>query len=142
MSENIEIFCPLCGKQGKIERPHPRMLYVTKCDGCEYWILYYNGRCFALDDQIMSGGTHEDRIACMEAALMDYFYPQLNGLAIVVEGKIFADKSQSGSEVLKNLDEFQFQPEDSILPEELDSFRNVDLKLLDNPEYFKAVFEL
>ena len=48
---------------------------------------------------------------------------------------------QTESTELGRIDPYGNEQGAPISPEELESFRNVDLRLLDNPEYFKAIFD-
>ncbi len=150
----IEITCPHCGVQGQILLPPLGAIIVGPCPECGDMVAIYCGRALPLDREIMVSGTQSER----RAHLLDVLGTFLKGR---VE-RLFADRPDNkADEDPAGLDEFLFEdieqelaasdaariaplseaPRVPITKEEVDSFRNVDLKLLDNADYFRAVFK-
>ena len=134
----VTINCPICGNQGRVEKSRPGIVCVTECDDCGLWILYYCGGYFALDDQVMRTGSHEQKIEAMKSALMDFFHAQLDDLVLRLENRgafgSMANRSKSSNH---NFATIRRSP---ITAQEQRAFCSVDLKMIDDARYFKAVF--
>ena len=153
----IEVTCPHCGARGQIMLPPLGAIIVGPCPECQGMVTVFCGRVLPLDRDIMvSGKPRQKRQHLMDVITLfvnerveklfaDTSEDPLDPATALEE--TFGDPGESSAfadlgEDAGPLDIFGNAPDAPIMPEELDSFRNVDLKLIDNPEYFKAVFEV
>lgn len=149
----IEVKCPHCGAEGQILLPPLGAIIIGPCPECQGMVVVFCGRVFPLDKELMLHGSIEEK--------RDHIIQLLGGFVRERIDRMFAGQRRSESEVMADRlgddaaaqegaelpDEsdgitlFGNAPSGPISQEELDSFISVDLKLIDNREYFRAVFE-
>jgi len=145
----IEVKCPHCGTQGQIMLPPLGAIIVGPCPECDGMVVVFCGRVLPLDSGIMTRGSVEERedhlMDVLGAFLQDrvhrLFEGQLGATSADLPGRLLENDELGHETELGKITPFGIPPEAPIAQEELDSFVNVDLKLIDNKEYFKAVFE-
>lgn len=158
MMSLIEVKCPHCGAQGQILMPPVGAIIVGPCPHCDGMVVVFSGRVFPLDSDIMQGGSLDDKKEHMLEILGGFLNERIERL--LMEPPLTQANADSN-----NADDEAEVPEDStadagsntapIVPErrspgrapkipisqdELDDFVRTDLQLIDNPEYFRAVF--
>nr|ACS15393.1 myosin heavy chain [uncultured bacterium FLS12] len=144
----ISVKCPHCGARGQIMVPPIGSIIVGPCPECHELVVIFNGAVLPLDKEIMVRGDEEQRCNHLMQALATYLEARI---AQVVDELTHTDDDEEtvGREVgepeLEDMAEPELAlveaPEDTITEDELNQFINVDLKLLDNPDYFKAIFD-
>ena len=148
----IEVKCPHCGAQGQIMLPPLGAIIVGPCPECQGMVVVFCGRVMPLDRDIMTAGTVEEKQDHLLEVLGVFLQERIK--------RLFANQnSESEAAPTPDTDDLGEHDEDSavqapgaisltgapqpdmITDEEFDLFVNTDLKLIDNPKYFKAVFE-
>lgn len=153
----IEVKCPHCGAQGQIMLPPLGAIIIGPCPECEGMVVVFCGRVLPLDKEIMTEGNIAEKRDHLMEALNRFLRERIERLfaqAATTAEKINDDRDELEHRLLDEADEMGLEhaeaerpqqgPRKLIVPisqEEFDSFINTDLSLLDNKEYFKAVFE-
>jgi len=150
----IEVTCPHCGVQGQILLPPLGAIIVGPCPECGGMVAIYCGRALPLDRATMESGTVEARRGHLMEVLGAYLRDRVDRLfAEEPEGSAEGERPGADGFLLEDIEEeleagdaagltpLGAMPSVPISNEEVDSFRNVDLKLLDNAAYFRAVFK-
>lgn len=142
---NVE--CPHCGAKGKIITPPVGAIIVGPCPACKDMVAIFCGCVLPLDTTVMNGGSVEERRRHLLEVLTRFLEERL--------ARLFnEDEPLFGGELTETEDEENETPAEEGLPvsamksggkvnisqEEFDKFVNVDLSLLDNKDYFRAVF--
>jgi len=117
-------------------------------------VAIYCGRALPLDRATMESGTVEARRGHLMDVLGAYLRDRVDRLfAEEPEGSAEGERPDADGFLLEDIEEeleagdaagltpLGAMPSVPISNEEVDSFRNVDLKLLDNAAYFRAVFK-
>ena len=150
----IEVQCPHCQARGQIMLPPLGSIIVGPCPECNKLVAIFSGKVLPLDQEIMQqqeveakkdhlrqilGNFVEDRVEKLFSRMEQQHDFDEEGFPESEEG-MFTDAD--ASELTdKRIDIFGNQPQGVISHEEVQTFVDIDLKLLDNKEYFKAVFE-
>jgi len=150
----IEVTCPHCGVQGQILLPPLGAIIVGPCPECGGMVAIYCGRVLPLDQATMESGTQADRRAHLGDVLGTYLRERIDRLfADSASGEEEDESASANGFLFEDIEEelavsdagrivpFGAAPSVPITNEEVDSFKNVDLKLLDNADYFRAVFK-
>ncbi len=131
--------CPHCHRNGfhlwKLEK---EVAAVLTCRYCGELALIFRGRVLPLDKRILESGTLEERKlhlaevigTLLESGLLDFS---------VLKADMHPMDAAEGKNISKEkLD--KTSPTDSISDQEMERFVKIDLKRLDNPNYFKRIF--
>jgi hypothetical protein len=154
----IEVKCPHCGAQGQIMLPPLGAIIIGPCPECEGMVVVFCGRVLPLDKEAMVHGSLEEKRDHLLEVLNDFLKDRIERLfeqAQNVEEEAeevepddleevsagFAAESADTSTQEPARRTFGKKIVVPISEDEVSSFVNVDLKLLDNRDYFKAVFE-
>lgn len=144
----IEVKCPHCGAQGQIVLPPLGAIIVGPCPECQGMVVVFCGRVLALDKEVMTDGTMEEKRAHLLQILSKFIEERVSRLlgensADQEEERTTSSESSETDEVVTpgKLSLHGSQKAPVITTEEMKSFIDVDLKLIDNKDYFKAVFE-
>lgn len=151
----IEVKCPHCGAQGQIMLPPLGSIIVGPCPECEGMVCIFSGRVLPLDTKVMTEADSETRKEHLYRVLNGFLRDRLDKLFGAKEAPHPTEPIEDQPDLLAGDDGLDFEgarlQESAINPfeniqeapitvEEIQSFCNVELKLIDNPEYFKAVF--
>ena len=146
----IEVTCPHCAAQGQIMVPPPGAIIIGPCPECQGMVAVFCGRVLALDKAVMTEGTAQEKRNHVNAVLGNFLRDRVD--------RLFSDSGQSDGQSSAPLETPARDPEPPVSPheqktppvthrngsvitsEELESFRAIDLRLLDNSAYFKAIF--
>lgn len=151
----IEVTCPHCAAQGQIMLPPLGAIIIGPCPECHGMVAVFCGRVLPLDKEVMTEGTTGEKRAHLNGVLGSFLQDRINRLFSVDEVDeivTFDDEDDNEFEPphredrpaeteLGKIDVYGNQQQAPISSEELESFKNVDLRLLDNPDYFKAIFD-
>ena len=137
----VEVKCPHCGAQGQIVLPPLGAIVIGPCPECDEMVVVFCGRAMPLDKDIMTKGSAEDR----QNHLMDVLTAFLDDRTkrLFEDATDLDDANEEESSDSTPLGKIILQGDASkelISQAELDSFRSVDLRLIDNEDYFKAIF--
>lgn len=142
----IEVKCPHCGAEGQIMAPPPGAVIIGPCPACKGMVVVFCGSVLALDKEIIRNGGPEERREHLLEVLGGFVEDRVDRLMEAAEaapGDPLLDEATDAEEESEEQDgvvPYSGKAPESISDAELDSFRNVDLKLLDSKAYFKAVF--
>lgn len=149
----IEVTCPHCGARGQIMMPPLGSIIVGPCPQCEELVVVFCGRVLPLEKEVMTEGSLDEKHQHLMAVLVEFLEDRVEGLLRDVDKKggftgahrFAEDQAEPAAESDQPSQEPAAQPEDhadpSISDSEFDHFKQVDLKLLDNPAYFKSIFD-
>lgn len=151
----IEVKCPHCGAQGQIMLPPLGAIIVGPCPECQGMVVVFCGRVMPLDSDIMNAGSLEEKQDHLLEVLGTFLQERIKRLFTnKIEDRPEPSRDEAGLQ--DDLGEHEasslMQPPgaisltgadqpDMISDEEFSRFISTDLKLIDNPKYFKAVFE-
>ena len=140
----IEVKCPHCGAEGQIMAPPPGAVIIGPCPACKGMVVVFCGSVLALKKEIIRNGGPEELREHLLEVLGNFVEGRVDQLMeAAASGDPFSDEAANIEEVSEKQDgvvPLSAKVPESISDAELDSFRNVDLKLLDSKAYFKAVF--
>ena len=146
----IEVTCPHCAAKGQIMLPPLGSIIVGPCPECQGMVVVFCGRVLALDKEIMMEGGVEQKKEHLLEVLGVFLHQRVEklfdekeqdgGADIVSDEAHPGPHEQSGPEPLREPEQAQKKPELVITEQEFDNFRRVDLEMIDNPDYFKAIF--
>lgn len=151
----IEVTCPHCAAQGQIMLPPLGAIIIGPCPECHGMVAVFCGKVLALDKEIMTGGLTSEKRGHLNAVLGTFLQDRIEHLFSdedVEEIVTFDHENEDDDEseqrqgrpaetALGRIDVYGNTQAAPITSEEVESFKNVDLRLLDNPDYFKAIFE-
>ena len=151
----IDVRCPHCGARGQLMLPPLGALIVGPCPECREFVVVFGGRVLPLDKDVMLGSSFDERREHLMAVLTSFLEERVVRLLEEASSKELPEPDEDIEELDEILDEEEEMVEPLVeepaprMPEtgkgtisarEVDSFVQVDLKLLDNQDYFKAVF--
>ncbi len=143
----IEVKCPHCGAQGQIMLPPLGAIVVGPCPECQGMVAVFCGRVLPLDREVIFNGTADEKRDHLMDVLGRFIENRVERLFDGILNEADApdgppeDSAAAHGHPLGEMSPFGNSPKVPISATEVDSFRNVDLKLIDNAEYFKAVFD-
>lgn len=123
-------------------------LIVGPCPECQELVLVFCGRVLPLNKEVMLHASLQEKRDHLMAALVEFLEERVNQLlaeAPASEAEEEGVREDSVSEAVE-AEEEELEPVASrqvthpIDPKEVDEFVRVDLNLLDNKDYFRAVF--
>ena len=145
----IKIKCPHCGVEGQLVLPESDALIIGPCPECNNTVVIFAGKALALDKEFLTRATKEEAY--------NHLYGVLEGLVREKLDKVFnsafpaapLDSPQEDADALE--DETRDESPDistlsnasdtsAISAGELHAFIQEELPLLDNRDYFKAIF--
>lgn len=142
----IEVECPHCGAKGQIMIPPVGAIIIGPCPQCQELVVVFCGQVLALEKEIMSEGSLEERHGHLMEVLTRFLNDRLTKLlghdsdsdVSVIDEDGDADGDVAEGVVSRDSNRSKSSP---ITQGELKRFAQVDLKLLDNSAYFKSVFQ-
>jgi hypothetical protein len=126
-------------------------IIVGPCPECEEMVVVFCGRVFALNKDTMLKGTEQARRSHLQDVLSAFLKSRVERLFSSTSdddkvNQVLSDSfSENADEESLNHDKlinpYGNKPEAPISKTEIESFKDVDLRLIDNTDYFRAVFE-
>lgn len=122
-------------------------LIVGPCPECQQLVLVFCGRVLPLDKEIMMNATFEEKREHLMSTLVGFLEERVGHLLMEAP----ADESDEDDDLMTD-SELPAAPAPALLPpqhvepvnlissDEVADFVRVDLSLMDNPDYFKAIF--
>ena len=150
----IEVQCPHCMARGQIMLPPLGSIIVGPCPECNKLVAIFSGKVLPLDQEVMVSEDVDTKKDHLRKVLGDFVEDRVEKLFSRMESQqelnedgfpdsdnaMYTDADES--EIAdQRIDIFGNPPQGNISHEEVQTFVDIDLKLLDNKEYFKAVFE-
>lgn len=144
----VEVKCPHCQMRGQVMVPPMGALVLGPCPQCRELLVVFCGRVLPLDKEVMIYGDDGQKHAHLMDVLTAFLDERVQ--------QLLDNSPELSDEIRKQVE----QVSDTTLPDplepkvdaapsasslgidqhELEQFVNVDLKLLDDKEYFNAVF--
>jgi hypothetical protein len=141
----IDVKCPHCNAQGQIVQPPMGAIILGPCPECQGMVAIFCGVALPLDRDIMMHGKPDEKRDHLMEALNTFLRDRVE--------RIFGEQGEQEEsnplEMPKEKEEKSMLSATPLLDSpsvkpitqtELESFSKVDLRLIDNKEYFKAVF--
>lgn len=145
----IDVKCPHCGAQGQLVLPTFCSIIIGPCPSCNEFVLVFCGHPLPLDSEIMRMDDDEEKRAHIMSVITDFLRVRVDKMNFdATEKKEEAEDLRDVSSDMPPDIEADLEPLEDLAPPvkeiskaEFDRFISIDLKLIDNPEYFRAVFE-
>lgn len=141
----IEVTCPHCGARGQIMLPPLGAIIIGPCPECSEMVVVFAGRVLPLDKTVMTSGSANEKREHLLEVIGGFIEERINRLFDDADDYIgldaLAEHGEEGKKAAPKISPFGNSPTTPITREEMDAFRHVDLRLIDNQDYFKAVFE-
>jgi hypothetical protein len=148
----IEVKCPHCGAHGQIMLPPVGTIIVGPCPECQGLVVVFCGHVLALQSETMLQGTIQDKREHMMSVLTDFLKDRIVQM-IPEESESEKQEPQPALEATEEAHtpalphrksetprKSGTPPRVPISEDEAKWFSDVDLKLLDNKDYFKTIF--
>ena len=145
----IEVRCPHCGTEGKMMTPPLGAIIIGACPECSGMVAVFCGQALALDEAIMRHGSDDEKREHLMEVIGLFVHDRLEQLfasgAGFQLGALEDDDANAGRATPDGATDDDALPEPElsappITDEELASFRKVELRLIDDKQYFEAVF--
>lgn len=158
----IEVRCPHCGAKGQIMVPPPGAIIVAPCPECQELVVVFCGQVLALKKEMMVNSSIREKREHLLSVLTDFLRQRVvdiitddarggevspgmtrpkaspktspQAAPMAATPKAGLSEKNRGHYVRRGI---KAAP---ISPEEIERFRKDDLRLMDNPDYFKAIF--
>ena len=133
------VMCPHCKAHQIFTTRVPKdVVVVMPCPACREWVVLFRDKVIAISRRILEHGSNEER----KAHLADVIGEFLDAGVFAQEADYFHEESQGGPDSAPPARPARTNPffAAPISQEELDRFVKIDLRRLDNAEYFKKYF--
>lgn len=129
--------CPHCGKQRIVTARIPRdLVVVLPCPSCHELVVLFRNKVVGLNRAIIERGSFEERKLHIAGVIAEFLEPGMLPFG--------AEASEAEANALPGAPDAGKGEPDAPLPpitqREIDRFVKIDLKRLDEPEYFKKFF--
>lgn len=144
----IEVKCPHCGANGQIMLPPVGTIIIGPCPECQGLVVVFCGHVLPLAKEVMSQGTIVEKREHLVTALTQFIRERVD--LMIREDEIQGESSAPEPAV----------PEEAAAPrhhealpvekppptappiseDEVRVFSSIELKLLDNSDYFRTIF--
>jgi hypothetical protein len=140
-----EVHCPHCGAKGKILLPSQGAILIGPCPNCDEMVAVFCGNGLPLDKDVMTSGTVQEKHRHLMEVLTSFLDMSIRETLKQQSGA--KDGSDGEGEIDLEPFELKFEPGESeaaapasITDADVRTFRDVDLKFLDNKTYFDSIF--
>ena len=149
MMSLTDVTCPHCGAHGQIMTPPSGAIIVGPCPECESMVVLFCGRVLPLDSDTIKSKPTEDKKKHLMMVLTKFLEERIDFIFDHSIGEREEDvlAQASHSENAEGQEHGKHRPNAPVRPvlneistEEFDKFVQIDLPLLDNPEYFGSIF--
>jgi hypothetical protein len=151
MMSLTDVTCPHCGAHGQIMTPPTGAIIVGPCPECEDMVVLFCGRVLPLDSDTIKNKPIEEKKKHLMAVLSKFLTERIDFIFDRTVGESEEDVLTQANQANQAPQEAQTHseharkgpiraPREHISQEELQKFVQVDLPLLDNPEYFDSIF--
>jgi len=123
----IEVVCPHCGAHGQIVLPPVGTIIVGPCPECQGLVVVFCGHILPLDKSIMLDGTVQQKRDHLLAIFTEFLKDRI--------AQMIPDDTESmGNHSAPQVNVHDGGP---ISDEEMETFRNLGLRGLDDPGYVR-----
>lgn len=142
----IEVKCPHCGANGQIMLPPVGTIIVGPCPVCQELVVVFCGHVLPLHKDTMLNGTLEQKREHMLSVLVHFLKDRV--AQIISDESVDGENAETPGEPPAEIPSPPVAPPRAVQPkappishEEAKAFTDVELKLLDNPDYFRTIFQ-
>ena len=140
-----EVRCPHCGARGQLMLPPAGSLVVGPCPECDELVLIFAGQVLALEKDIVLHAPPAEKRDHLMNVLTSFLHGRVTQFLEDIAAQEHAAEHETGEYEPAAAtegpgDDGAVLDHPSISSGEIERFKQIDLRLLDNPEYFKAVF--
>lgn len=131
-----EVECPHCGARGRLILPNQGAVLIGPCPRCQEMVAVFCGMGLPLDKHVMTEGSTEEK----HAHLMEI----LTGFLDQAIAQTLSQNEESDSDEHTEIPEFNDETprgDEMISPDEFNRFKEQDLQLLDDKDYFNTIFK-
>lgn len=135
------VMCPHCKTHRIVTAEIPRdVVIVLSCPGCHEWVILSRNKAIPLSRRILERGTLREKKLHLATVIAEFLEPGLFS---------FGRKRPRPAHDAPDFEEDGLAPDDNevdgeadapITDQEVEQFLQVELKLIDNPAYFKKHF--
>ena len=152
MLSMIDVKCPHCGACGQIMVPPLGAIIVGPCPQCTEMVMVFCGRTLPLDKGLLTGASSEekrdhvmDMLTGFLRGRVDELVDQINDSETIMSHDDACRQDAGTPDDLLDGDSVGPDAGDGvhegvISERDLCQFRQIDLKLIDNREYFDSIF--
>lgn len=133
------VMCPHCKAHQIFTAKVPKdVVVVMPCPGCHEWVVLFREKVIAVSRRIIEQGTAEER----KSHLADVIGEFLDAGVFAQEADFFQEEASGLPDAGRSARPARRDPQSTapITSEELDRFVKIELRRLDNAEYFKKHF--
>lgn len=143
----IEVKCPHCGANGQIMLPPVGTIIIGPCPECQGLVVVFCGHVLPLAKEVMIQGTVSEKREHLVSVLTQFIRERVE--LMIAEESAADGASPSGFKAEDATAAQRAAPTGEvparvvhapISDEEIQSFSKVELKLLDNGDYFRTIF--
>jgi hypothetical protein len=145
----IEVICPHCGARGQITLPPVGAIVIGPCPQCEELVVVFCGKVLALDKEAMVYGSPEQKREHLMTVLTSFLEEKLSQISfdapnedgdLAPEPQVDVEQEAEAEVEHEHAAVEASSKEPAISSVDMEHFVNEELALLDNKNYFKAVF--
>ncbi|MBI5095813.1 MAG: hypothetical protein HZB26_25695 [Candidatus Hydrogenedentes bacterium] len=147
----IEVICPHCGARGQITLPPVGAIVIGPCPQCEELVVVFCGKVLPLDKETMVYGSPEQKREHLMTVITGFLEEKLAQISFDVPEDDEALTAETRGEASHGASTPEIEggslPSRSsdagptvISTQDVEHFVNDELALLDNKDYFRAVF--
>ncbi len=149
----VDVTCPHCGAEGRIVLPPLGAIIFGPCPECAEMVAVFCGHTLPLDKEIMNRQKEEEKKDHLLEVLGVFLHERIEGLfGAQGDARQFvaapADDAEAAQEangehaaLLANAQAEDAASRRPISKEEIDTFKKIELRMLDDAQYFKTVFK-
>ena len=115
------------------------VVVVAPCPACQELCVLFRGKVLPLDRKVIEQGSFEERRAHLAGIIAEFLDPSVFSIFEAESSQPEPTRAPKPPRLQPNTP----KPDESVNPiteEEMDRFVRLELKCLDNPEYFKRHF--
>ena len=144
----IEVKCPHCGARGQLMLPPLGALIVGPCPECQGLVVVFCGRVLPLEKELMLNGSFSERRDHLMGVLTSFLEARVVQLLKEADSPEEEDMEATPDDGMPHARNTsgEVYPEkhresgEQITEVEMADFVRVDLNLIDNTDYFNAIF--
>ena len=127
------LVCPHCQSRRIASARVPKdVIVVMPCPACSQLVVFFRRKAVALDKSVLEKGSRQERKMHIAGIIAEFLEPGL--LKFAIPEPFIDDEDAEEEDFLEADREPELPP---ISERELKEFTRVQLRRLDNPEYFK-----
>lgn len=135
----IKVQCPHCGVEGQLVLPESDTLIVGPCPECNKTLVIFAGKALPLDTNLMAHASREEAYAHLYEVLNAFIHERLDAIfnaPVKEENASPIEEPENGENSKKSGGSIH----PTISVKEVNAFVKEELPLLDNNNYFRAIF--